>query len=139
MAKRLPFNFLPEYNGPIISAKLTDQATNQPKKDIIAYLAIPGKRVQLYTSVSDSTGRLIFNMKDFYGPGEIVAETNTEVDTMYHIDIENPFSEQYSKISLPSLNISTGEQTALENLNLGMQVQNIYNGEKLRQFYDPRH
>ena len=131
------FTFLPEFNGPIITAKITNQLTNKTDKDVITYLAIPGKRVQLYTSVSDSLGRLIFNMKNFYGQGEIVVQTNTLVDTNYHIDILNPFSEQYANISLPRLALAPGLETTIENKNLDIQVQNIYNGTKLRQFYEP--
>jgi hypothetical protein len=129
------FSFLPEYNGPIVQGKLTNQLTGKPVKDIITYLAIPGKRVQIYPAISDSLGRLIFNMKSFYGPGEIVVQTNTNIDTTYHIDIQNPFSEQYAKINLPQL-IPGGDPTEIANNNLDVQVQNIYNGEKLRQFYD---
>ena len=54
------FNFLPEFNGPLIAGHLTNTFTNKPVKDIVAYLAIPGKKVQMYTSVSDSLGRLMF-------------------------------------------------------------------------------
>lgn len=131
------FNFLPEFNGPIISGRLTNQVTNKPVKDIIAYLAIPGKRVQLYTSNSDSLGRLIFNMKDFYGPGEVVVQTNQLIDSNYHIDILSPFSEQYANITLPRLTLSPGLQPVIEDKSLGIQVQNIYSGTKLRQFYEP--
>jgi hypothetical protein len=135
--KEPDFKFLPEFNGPIINAKLTNVSNNTPQKGIVAYLGIPGKRVQLYTAQSDTTGTLIFNMKDFFGPGEIVVETNTNIDTTYHIDVLSPFSEQYAKISLPGLALTPGMQSTIENDNLGMQVQNIYNGEKLRRFYDP--
>lgn len=129
------FSFLPEYNGPIILGKLTDQSSGKPVKDIITYLAIPGKRVQVYAATSDSLGKLVFNMKGFYGPGEIVVQTNTVIDTTYHIDILNPFSEQYAKFNLPPLNLGN-DATELVNNNLGMQVQNIYDNDKLRQFYD---
>jgi len=131
------FSFMPEYNGPVILGKLTNQLTGKPVKDIIAYLAIPGKRVQMYPASSDSLGRLIFNMKGFYGPGEIVVQTNTVIDTIYHIDILNPFSEQYAKINLPPLTVNSGAQADMVNNSLSTQVQNIYSGDKLRQFYDP--
>ncbi len=131
------FNFLPEFNGPIINGKLVNQANNKPEKDIIAYLSVPGKRVQLYTSNSDSLGRLIFNMKDFYGPGEIVVQTNQLLDSNFHIDILSPFSEQYANITLPHLSFSAGLQSAIEDKSLDMQIQNIYNGTQLRQFYQP--
>lgn len=132
------FNFLPEFNGPIISAKIVNQLTNKPDKDVIAYLAIPGKRVQMYTSGSDSLGRLIFNMKEFYGPGEIVVQTNTLIDTIHHIDVLSPFSEQYANIPLHNLALTPNLQKAIEDQNLNIQVQNIYNGTKMRQYYDPQ-
>jgi hypothetical protein len=135
--KKPAFSFLPEFNGPIITGSLTNQLTNKPTKDIITYLAIPGKRVQLYTAASDSLGRLIFNMKNFYGPGEIIVQTNTQIDSVYHIDILSPFSDQYTKINLSRLTFTHGMETALNDKNLATQVQNIYNGTKLRQFYEP--
>ena len=131
------FNFLPEFNGPLITGHLVNRLNNKPVKDIIAYLAIPGKRVQMYASASDSSGRLLFNMKNFYGPGEIVVQTNQLIDSNYHIDILNPFSEQYADIKLPHLTLQPGLQTTIEEKNLDIQVQNIYNGAKLRQFYRP--
>lgn len=130
------FSFMPEYNGPLVLGKLTNQLTAKPAKDIIAYLAIPGKHVQMYPAVSDSLGRLIFNMKSFYGPGEIVVQTNTTVDTIYHIDIQNPFSEQFAKINLQPLTMTADAQSDIVSNSLGTQVQNIYTGDKLRQFYD---
>jgi hypothetical protein len=130
------FSFLPEYNGPIITAKLTNQLTNKPEKNIIAYLAIPGKKVQMYTAVSDSLGQLIFNMADFFGPGEIVLQNNTLKDTIYHMDVLNPFSEQYAQFPISPFTITAGLQPAMENINFTTQVQNIYSGNKLRQFYD---
>ena len=135
--KKPEFKFLPEYNGPIVNAKITNTITNTPQNNMIAYLGIPGKRVQLYAAQSDSTGNLIFNMKDFYGPGEIVIQTNTLRDTSVRIDVMNPFSDQYSKIELPEFSLTPAMQSTVEGDNLGVQVQNIYNGEKLRQFYDP--
>ncbi len=132
------FSFLPEYTGHLITAKLTGIAANQPEKNITAYLAVPGKRVQLYTDKSDSTGKLIFNTKDFYGPGEIVAQTNTEKDSTYHIDILSPFSEKYSKSTLPVFTLTEDMQSALKARSLDMQVQNVYTGNQLKQFYNPK-
>jgi hypothetical protein len=129
------FNFLPEYNGPIISGELTNQQSGKAQKDIITYLAIPGKRVQMYAASSDSLGRLIFNMKDFFGPGEIVVQNNTNIDTIYHIDILSPFSDQYAKITLPPLNIESDAQSDVQHAGLNLQVRSIYSGEKMRQFY----
>lgn len=130
------FSFLPEYTGHLVTAKLTNIASNQPEKNIPAYLAVPGKRVQLYTSKSDSSGKLLFNTRDFYGPGEIVVQTNPEKDSIGHIDILSPFSEKYSKSTLPVFALSEDMQSALKARSLDMQVQNLYAGNKLKQFYN---
>lgn len=135
--KKPQFKFLPEYNGPIVNAKIINTITNTPQNNMVAYLGIPGKRVQLYAAQSDTSGNLIFNMKNFYGPGEIVIQTNTLRDTSVRIDVMNPFSDQFSKVKLREFSVTPDMQTTIENDNLGMQVQNIYNADKLRQFYDP--
>jgi hypothetical protein len=131
------FNFLPEYNDHLINAKITNTLTGAPAKDIVAYLSVPGKRVQLYASRSDSLGRLVFNTKQLFGPGEVVAQTNPEKDSTYRIDVLSPFSEQYSKRITPQLALSADLQKALEQHSLGMQVQNIYALNKVKRFYDP--
>lgn len=136
--KPAAFSFLPEYNGHIVVGKAINTQTNAPAGEVVAYFGVPGKRVQIFTAKSDSAGRLLFNTKDFYGPGEIVVQTNTTRDTIYRIDIQTPFSEQYSKNPLPAFNLTTDMQSSLETQSLGMEVQNIYAGGKTRQFYDPK-
>ena len=128
------FNFLPETYGHIITGKIVNATTNAPAAGIITYFGVPGKRVQLFVSKSDSLGNLLFNTKDLYGD-EIVVGPNTQLDSIYRVDISNPFSEQYSKRQLPSIDIRPAMQDAIEKQNLGMQVQNIYTGNKTRQFY----
>ncbi|WP_184547737.1 hypothetical protein [Mucilaginibacter sp. FT3.2] len=130
------FNYLPEYDDHLINAKIVNTATGSPAKDVIVYLSVPGKRVQLYISRSDSAGHLLFNTKQLFGPGEIVAQTNTERDSTYRIDVLSPFSEQYTKEVFPQFSLSPGIQKALEDHSLAMQVQNIYAGNKIKRFYD---
>ncbi len=135
-SKPASFAFLPEYNGHVVTGKVIDPATNKPANEVVAYFGVPGKRVQLFTALSDSSGRLLFNTKDLYGPGEIVVQTNTQRDSTYRIDITSPFSEQYSKDLLPAFNLTTDMQKPLETQNMAMQIQNIYAGSKTRQFYE---
>jgi len=60
-------SFLPEYEGHIITGRIVNAAST-PEKKIVAYIAVPGKRIQFYAASSDSTGRLLFNTKDLYAP-----------------------------------------------------------------------
>jgi len=135
--KPASFSFLPEYNGHIVTGKIINTTTNEPAFDVIAYFSVPGKRVQLFTAKSDSLGHILFNTKDLYGPEEIVVQTDSHRDTTYHIDIQNPFSEQFSKLPLPPFELTSNMQRPLERQNVAMQVQNIYAGSKTRQFYEP--
>ena len=131
------FNFLPEYNGHIITAKIVNTENGAPAKEIVTYLGIPGKRVQLYTAVSDSTGHLLYPTKDFFGPNEIIVQTNALKDSTYRIDVASPFSEQYSKTAIPKFYFDPGMAKSLQEHSLGIQVLNIYSGSKIKRFYDP--
>lgn len=134
--KTTAFTFLPEYNGHIVAAKITDAATNTVAGNIIAFLGVPGKRVQMYPAKSDDDGKLLFNTKELFGPNEIVVQTNTEIDSLHKIEVLSPFAEQYSKAALPAFSLTPAMQKSLEEESLGMQVQNIYAGNKLKRFFD---
>jgi hypothetical protein len=129
--------FLPEYYGHIITGKVVNSETDVPAAKVLTYLGIPGKRVQLYTAMSDSLGRVRYYPKDFYGANEIIAQTNQMIDSTYRIDIASPFSEQYSKIALPKFTVDTGMANALKAHSIGVQVLNIYSGANIKRFYDP--
>ncbi|MFD1255231.1 hypothetical protein ACFQ3S_00355 [Mucilaginibacter terrae] len=128
--------FMPEYTGHIVTGKILD-ANGMPANNINTYLAIPGKRVQMFNARSDLVGRLFFNTKDFYGLSEVVLQNNYNIDSTYKVELLNPFAEQYTNATLPAFKLTNGMQEALNNNNLNMQVLNIYNAPKLRQYYNP--
>jgi hypothetical protein len=131
------YTYLPEYTGHIINAKIVNTQTGSPAPGIITYLGVPGKRVQLYVSESDSAGRLMYVTKNLYGPGEIVDQTNGLKDTSYRIDIVSPFSEQYAKTTLPQYEYQQGVSNTFQQHSLGVQVLNIYSGNQIKRYYDP--
>jgi len=135
--KPAAFTYMPEYSGHIINAKIVSIDGGAPANNIITYLGIPGRRVQLYTAQSDSAGRLAYQTKDFFGPNEVIVQTNELVDSTYRIDIVSPFSEQYSKAALPKFEFNAAMADALQQHSLGIQVLNIYSGPMLKRFYDP--
>jgi len=135
--KPAEFTFLPEYSGHMVNAKIVSTESGAPAKNIITYLGIPGKRVQLYTSQSDSTGHLLYATKDFYGPNELIAQTNQLIDSTYRIDILSPFSEQFTKTPLARFEFNAGMAGALQEHSLGIQVLNIYSGNMIKRYHDP--
>lgn len=129
------FTFLPEYTGHIITGQVVNTINKSPGRNITGYLSVPGIRQQLYPSKSDSTGRLLFNTRDFYGSTEIVVQTNSQTDSTYRIDIKSPFSDQYSPTTLPAFSLLPAMENALNEGSINMQVQNIFRSNDLKQFY----
>ena len=129
--------FLPELTSHIIHAKITNPRTGLPANDVLTYLSVPGRRVQLYSSKSDASGRLKFYTNDFYGPNEILLQTESHWDTSYRIEIVSPFSEKASQTPLPAFDLPGTLQNPLIDYNVGVQVQNIFAGDKLNQLYGP--
>ena len=136
LTNKQKFTYLPEYDGHLVTAQITNWQ-GKPAPKIAAYMGITGKRVQVYGAIADSTGRLLFNTKELYGPGEIVVQTDTEIDSTYRISVHSPFAEQYTKTALPVFNLDKQWQKSLETTSLNMQVQNIYAADKLKRYIDP--
>lgn len=127
--------FLPETNGHIISARLTDTRTNSPASGIVSYLSVPGKNVRLYIARSNSSGDMRFHTKDIYGPSELVGQNNYMQDSTYHIELLSPFSPKTTDHPLPGYTLTDNFKDQLLTQSVGNQVQNVYLNEKLRTFY----
>jgi hypothetical protein len=134
--KKHPFPL--EYNGHLVTAKITAAQTGEPATSIPAFLSIPGSTLKLFAAKSDSAGLVQFDVKDYYGAGEAVVQTNTEADSSYRVAILNPYIEKYSTRQLPPFSMSLKTvDSLLEEYSIGMQVQNIYAAEKIKQFLAP--
>lgn len=131
------FSYVPENIGHIITGKITNEATGKPAENVLVYLSVPGRRVQLYGCVSDAHGFVHFDLKDFYGPSQVVLQTNTTKDSIYHLEISSPFSESFSNISFPSFAVSENDRNEMETSNLHMEIENGYNQNELQKFQVP--
>src|SRR5665213_610119 len=85
------FAYMPENQGQIITGKVTNEITGEPAQDVLVYLSVPGKRVQLDGCISNEEGLVHFSMENFYGASQIVLQTNTTKDSIYHLQIFSPF------------------------------------------------
>jgi hypothetical protein len=66
------FAYLPENQGHLITGKVTNEITGKAAPNVLVYLSVPGKRVQLYGCRSDAQGMIHFNIEEFYAKGQIV-------------------------------------------------------------------
>ena len=131
------FEYIPEFDGHIITGTIASSITSKPLADVKADLSVPGTQIQFYTAASNKEGRLSFDVRDYYGQNEVIVQAENYADSNYHIDIANPFSEKYSGNRLPRFLLPESLKTSLTNYSIGMQVQNTYTGEKLSRFNVP--
>lgn len=130
--------YLPEIHGLIVEGKLTDPRTNKPVAGRGAYLSTPGKPIRLFTSRSDSTGRLVFETKDFYGPRTIMAQPSDAVDSLLKVSINSPFLADAARTKLPAMAIDQSHTGVLENRSVAMQVQATYWNERMIRYRLPQ-
>lgn len=131
------FRFAPELNGHIITGSVTNLQTGKKQAYVESFLSVPGTRLQFYPSTSDTTGNVKFEMKDFYGSTEISVQAGTQFDSIYRMEINNPFFENYTSSKTPRFDLPLNAANTLRERSVGMQVQQIYSGEKLKQLYMP--
>ena len=130
-------SFAPEYNGHIITGKLTNNQTGKPQQGVIAYLSLPGKSTQFYTSMSDSFGNIKWETKDWYGTSKLIVQTDQLYDSSYSFSISYPFSNQFSSSVAGPFSLPFNSSNTLLQHSIAMQVQNIYGGNHINQFATP--
>jgi hypothetical protein len=131
------FSFVPEYNGHLVTGRITDTRTGKPAANITGYLSVPGRRTQFYPSMSNAQGQVRFEMKEMIGSSEIIAQTNTQQDSLYKLDIDNPFSTAYNSTGIPPFSFPRSYAGNLVNKSISTQVQNIYTAQQRKQFNFP--
>jgi hypothetical protein len=129
------FANMAENYGQIITGRVTTE-NGSPAPGILVYLSVAGRRVQLSGCKSDRNGMVHFDMKDFYGPGQIVLQTNTSVDSTYRLEVFSPFSEQFSSDRLPVLHVGEENGGDLQKANLYVGIENAYH-QKEKEKWQP--
>ncbi len=128
--------FQPETDGHLVTGKLTNP-TGGPVANQLVYMGVAGKRYQVYSAKSDTTGHFSIPTKNLFGANELVMQLNSELDSTTRIELLNPFSDQVSPAPPISFTADPGIRNALERYNLSSQVQLVYSGPEMRKFTDP--
>jgi hypothetical protein len=131
---KMPIPNPPEYNGHIISGRLTDARTGEPLAGQYCTLTVPGMNYKFQNGRTDGSGRVFFDIKDYYGTSGIVLHSGEHADSPAKVEIFSPFSEQYAGDRIIPFTVPTSLAGALARRSLGMQIQNIYSGDSLQQF-----
>ena len=131
------FEWLPEKEGTIIQARLTDKRSGQPAGNIPAWLSVPGTDFVLSTASTRADGSIRFNTGNFYGRNEIIVQPNPPADSLYRIDVAGAWSDKFSTGPLPSLVLSMQWKEQLEYRSTNIQAENSYQLKKKEQYILP--
>jgi len=125
--------YIPEFRGHIVKGTVRT-LSGEVANGIGTYLSVPGKSVRLYLSNSNEQGMVQYEMKTFYGPQKLIAQTNIKSDSTYKIEIQSPYSDQFSVYPLPSIAINPSHSQNLLKRAISMQVQDVFFEDKLNSF-----
>lgn len=129
--------FASENSGQKIAARVIDTRNNKPAQGVQVYLSIPETKNKLYTGLTNEHGLVHFDVKDFYGPGEMVLQTNQQKDSFYKIELASPFSQKFIATDRQGFSFRADNKAELESYSISMQAQHIYREDSLRKFYSP--
>jgi hypothetical protein len=131
------FTYVPEYSGHIITGKITDDNTKKPIADVLVYLSVPGRRVQLKGCISDTAGLIHFDMKDFFGSNQIIVQPIAGTGKHYHVEIFSPFSEQLTGNDIPAFTLSENDRNYLQARKFHTEIETGYHEKDLQRLQTP--
>lgn len=129
--KKPYFEFIPEHEGIIINGKITGRYNLLPAENINTTLTAPGKNFQLAGAQSDASGKLLFNVRNFYGANDIIIQT----DSNYKAEITSPYSTNFSSTLLPAFKMPLQLKNQLLFRSINVQAENAYLVDKKQRSY----
>ncbi|MBS1600284.1 MAG: hypothetical protein JST75_18800 [Bacteroidetes bacterium] len=129
--KKPLLSYAPEYNGEIISARITDKRTGSLVGNVPVFLSIPGSDTRFWSSVSDAEGIANFEIKNSFGNREFILQSP---DSNASINFISPFSTKFSEYPAPAFSVSKFDSVLLSKRNIYAQVQQAYHEKMLDSF-----
>ena len=127
-------SFAPEISGHIVTGRVVSTVTGKPVPDVETYLSVPGINSNVLVYKSDADGKIKYDFKKMKGTSEIIVQTSATADTMVHVEINNPFSENFAATHFSPFRLSKVNEKILLDQSIGVNVQNTYTGVRLKRF-----
>lgn len=129
--------FLPEETGHLITARITNPADGKAVKNIHSFLSTPGSPFGFYTAKTDDKGIVQFDVRNYYGPGEIIVQAGQDTAGRYQADILTPFADEFNQRYIPPFSVDKTDEKGLTDKSISMQSQNIFLTDSIRRFNQP--
>jgi hypothetical protein len=126
-------SFLPELGGSIITGKVLSNKKD-PSINTVGYISSPSKKSTFQSAISDSLGKIQFELNQFNNNGQIIAQVD---DAGNKIELDNPFvMHKESTNSLKSIDIIKLPKQILGTTHKNLQIQQLYQPNSTNQFKD---
>ena len=120
------FTFLPEYEGLDIVGSI--QSSPASINNRLINLSVPSSKFIFTNSILSDSGQVHFVMDKLYGVNEMIVQPGNISDSIYKLNIHNPYSEQYALKEIRSFVLSEQWKDQLVKHHLNVQVQNSFSG-----------
>ena len=129
--------FIPENRGHIVAVKVTHAKDGKLAAGVPCFLSYPSTPFGFTVAKSDSSGIAFFDVKNYYGPGEIIVQAGIDTQSIYRVDVLTPFSDERLQAQPPVLTIGKNAAASLTHKSIAMQTQNIFSADSIRKFEVP--
>ena len=123
---------LPEYEGHIISGKVTDISTDLPptEENVFSLLGFVGEQIRIFGGIAKEGGNVLFFTKRITGSREIAVSTTSLFGNKYRFSFESPFVS-HREINMPTFFLDPQWKDRLLQRSIGMQVQYAYTADSM--------
>lgn len=125
-------DFLPEYEGHIISGRVTHATTGEPPIGSYVYsmLGFVGDQVRVFGGLTDKDANVHFITRQIAGTHELAIASIASSEEKYRVNIESPFAVHPERV-LPPLLLKPEWKTQLLQRSVGLQVQYVYSADSI--------
>lgn len=124
--------YAPELHGHLVRGRVLDRSTGAPVRGLQTYLSAPSRRIRLYGAISQADGSVLFEVPDWYGPQQLVVQTDTQRDSLYRLEILSPFSQRYATAPARPLTLAERWAASVRRRHVQAEVQQQYAARPVR-------
>jgi len=129
--------FMPEQNGHLVTAKVVNPVDKSPAKAVECFLSSPGYPFVFCIAKTDDHGIVQFDVKKYFGPGEVVVQAGRDSISRYQVDVLTPFAEEHGDTRVTPFLLEKRNEKNFLDKSIAMQAQNIYFADSIRRFDPP--
>lgn len=125
--------FLPEYEGHIISGKIVNTATGATitnNEKVSPFIGFTGDQIRLFNGNIGADGDVRFITKRISGSKELITSVLSSFENKYRVNIVSPFYAHTEK-KLPAFTINPNWQNQLLQRSIGLQTLYAYVADSL--------